>query len=203
MAAKVPTRPKLKDFHTTKPKDYELWATLVSIKARKRSLSAPLNDRARIVLAVSILDQHLQTALLSHFSVIDEESKTQMDELFDGERAPLGSFSSRIRIAYALGVFGPKTKKDLERLKAIRNACAHSRLHVHFKDKTIGDECTKFNALSVIKWGGVMGPEPTTTERRFFAVVEHYFHCLVVEELEGQLPTPLRYRLARLGPVFS
>lgn len=203
MAARVRTSAKIKALLAMNPKNAELWDTLTTIKRRSGPHAGPLNDRARIVLAASILDQHLQTALLSHFPIIDTENREEMAQLFEGDSAPLSSFSARIRVGYALGIFGPKTKQDLERIKNIRNVCAHSRVPVHFRDSAITEECMKFHALEYLKRKTVLGPKPKTAEQCFFVVVYHYFMCLVVEEPEGELPTPLRYRLSPLGSVFG
>jgi DNA-binding MltR family transcriptional regulator len=205
MPGRARTSASIRALLAANPRNGELWQTLMTIGRRGRKRPNPMNDRARILLATAILDQHLQTALLSHFPIIDTEDKEQMSELFEGEAAPLASFSSRIRVAYALGIFGRRTKRDLERIKAIRNACAHSRLHVHFNDMAIAEECAKFNALEHIrtKRKSLLGIVPKTAEQRFFAVILHYFMCFVVEENEGELPTPLRYRLSPRGSAFS
>jgi DNA-binding MltR family transcriptional regulator len=205
MPSRVRTPASIRALLAANPKNGDLWATLTTIGKRGPRRSNPLNDRARIILATAILDQHLQTALLSHFPIIDTDSKNEMSELFEGDAAPLSSFSSRIRIAYALGIFGRRTKRDLERIKLIRNACAHSRLPVHFNDPAIADECAKLNALEHFRKKKLSptGSIPRTAEQQFFAVIFHYFMCFVVEENEGELPTPLRYRLSPLGRLFS
>jgi hypothetical protein len=45
--------------------------------------------------------------------------------LFDYE-GPIGSFSARIRVAYAFNLFGPETRDDLDLIRLIRNEFAHS-----------------------------------------------------------------------------
>jgi hypothetical protein len=191
---------KLKKLLRTNPKIGELWATCTALQTAAGTDSAGLNDRARIILAASILDQLLRFLILAHFPEIDDEDMAQVNDLFEGDSAPLGSFSSRIKIGFALGIFGPKTKQDLERIKAIRNACAHSRVAVHFEAPEVAGECERFNALKIIKWGGFHGPEPTTAEGKFLATINHYFMCLSWSEDE----TPkVRYRFADLGKLFS
>ena len=51
-------------------------------------------------------------------------SKTQYADLF-GPMAPLGSFASKIRMAYALNVITRDVYRDLEKLRKLRNAFAH------------------------------------------------------------------------------
>jgi hypothetical protein len=40
--------------------------------------------------------------------------------------APLATFSAKIRLAYALSIFGSSTRDDLDTIREIRNAFAHS-----------------------------------------------------------------------------
>jgi DNA-binding MltR family transcriptional regulator len=85
----------------------------------------------------------LETAILAKFLPI---SAKERKELFDGSsNGPLGSFSSRIRLGYAMGLFGPNAKSELEHVKAIRNAFAHGALSLDFKHKDIKQACEKLN----------------------------------------------------------
>ena len=52
-------------------------------------------------------------------------SKTQYADLF-GPVTPLVSFASEIRMAYALNVIRRNVYRDLEKLRKLRNAFAHS-----------------------------------------------------------------------------
>jgi DNA-binding MltR family transcriptional regulator len=61
-------------------------------------------------------------------------------ELFEFEGA-IGSFSDRIAIAYALGIFGKETYHDLKIIRALRNAFAHKRKPMQFATSQIAGMC--------------------------------------------------------------
>ena len=54
-------------------------------------------------------------------------------ELFGG-LGPLASFRAKIVIGFGLGVYGPITLSDLNLIKEIRNAFAHSPFLLDFND---------------------------------------------------------------------
>jgi hypothetical protein len=69
--------------------------------------------------------------------------------MFDGARnGILGTFSNKIRVAYALGLLPPEAYADLLIINDIRNAFAHS-LHrnVDFNNDHIKDDCAKLEYL--------------------------------------------------------
>jgi hypothetical protein len=84
-----------------------------------------LNARATIVMMGSFLEvslrRYIETRLRSDLSF--ERNKA----LFD--RGPLGSFSGKIEIAYAIGSIGLVTFKDLDIIRELRNGAAHSRVN--------------------------------------------------------------------------
>lgn len=46
-------------------------------------------------------------------------------DLLDGARAPIGTFSARIDLAYALGLINTEMRVDLDLMRKVRNRCAH------------------------------------------------------------------------------
>jgi hypothetical protein len=53
-------------------------------------------------------------------------NKTEHKDIFEGGNAPLSTFSSKIKVGYALGCYGRKTRHDLDALREIRNQFAHT-----------------------------------------------------------------------------
>ncbi|WP_374634605.1 hypothetical protein [Ferrovibrio sp.] len=62
------------------------------------------------------------------------------EDIFD-YRGPLGTFSSKIRMAYSLNFIGPKTHSDLDKIRHLRNTFAHSRLPLKFKTPVVKRVC--------------------------------------------------------------
>jgi DNA-binding MltR family transcriptional regulator len=196
MAKGFRTPAKVKALLDARPGYGQLFSTLRDIVGDAEE-PQQLNDRARMILGCAILEQLLRMVLAPHFAELDDAAQ---DELFEGANAPLASLSARIKVAHALGVFGPKTRRDLDRIRSIRNACAHSRVAVHFSDPAITEECDKFNALQLRTILLVVpGTKPSTAEDKFFVVLRHYFLCFLEAEPDGAL----RYKQSKLGHLFN
>jgi hypothetical protein len=83
------------------------------------------SDRACGVLNASWLEQSIE---LSIQRVLRPDYSRK---LFDFE-GPLGTFSAKIMMGYAIGLFGPKTNHDLLLIRTIRNEFAHCQLPLRF-----------------------------------------------------------------------
>jgi DNA-binding MltR family transcriptional regulator len=93
------------------------------------------SGRAVILLSATLADLALEVALKRLF-----RNHNSTHDLFDHE-SPLGSFSSRIKIAFALNLFDKKTNHDLELIRRLRNGFAHDRRHLTFATPQVADMC--------------------------------------------------------------
>jgi DNA-binding MltR family transcriptional regulator len=82
------------------------------------------------------LDAELEE-LLRKFFVQDDNNLHQIF-YFNG---PCGTFSSKINMAYALGLIGKKAHKDLRLIRKIRNDFGHIPTPLKFEDEAISDRC--------------------------------------------------------------
>lgn len=97
-------------------------------------------DRAAAIVAFAYLDEMLTEAVQSHLHDFKHKGENIRQTLFKGA-GPLATFSARRRLAYLLGLFGPKTYADLGRLAQIRNEFAHTRSVRTFKSQRIKNLC--------------------------------------------------------------
>jgi hypothetical protein len=74
---------------------------------------------------------------------------TSTHQLIDGFNAPLGTFSSRIKAAYSLGLIENEQFEDLEHLRKIRNEFAHSWRPTSFAHPSIAAHIEKLNYSSI------------------------------------------------------
>jgi hypothetical protein len=81
-------------------------------------------DRGAVLITAEWLSNLLMDLLISHMPNRDHRKKG-FREIFGG-RGELSTFSSRIKIAYALGFINKDTYADLEKIRDIRNDFAHS-----------------------------------------------------------------------------
>lgn len=98
--------------------------------AREINTSSP---RGGAMVAASFLDDFLMKLILVHLEAL---SDSEVDGLFGPER-PLGTFSSKIKLGRALGLFGPRTAHDLNLIREIRNAFAHGLRKMNFETPEI------------------------------------------------------------------
>ncbi len=111
---------------------------------------AQSSDRVAAILATAWLDRALEKALLR--SMISPLPDKERKELFDGSgSAPLASISAKIRLAYAIGVYGSITRDDLEVLSGLRNIFAHSAEAVSFDTPEIRERCLRLKAFEYYK----------------------------------------------------
>ncbi|PSJ36558.1 DUF4145 domain-containing protein [Allosphingosinicella deserti] len=115
---------------------FELWTfPLFNLSAEPRD---PGRDREIALVCASVLEQALEVALLTRFPGVTNELERQ---LFSDSGAPLGSLSSKITLARALGIIGERAKGDLNAVRSVRNAFAHSRLALTFETPEISAAC--------------------------------------------------------------
>ena len=87
-------------------------------------------DRASALVSAAVAESALQSMIETR---IIPMPKARFDDVF-GPNAPLSSFSSKIRAAYAFAVPDNEVRSDFGRLREIRNAFAHSIVVLDFKN---------------------------------------------------------------------
>lgn len=115
------------------------------------------SDRALVILAASYLD-HLLRRLITAALKLEGIPKAADKFLFEGPNAGLASFYSRIEMAMHLGLFEETEKKDLHRIRQIRNEFAHDFTGVSLEAGRVANLC---RALEIAKIDGV---PPNTRE---------------------------------------
>ncbi|NQV22182.1 MAG: hypothetical protein HQ511_12280 [Rhodospirillales bacterium] len=126
------------------------------------------DDRAVAIIEATNLEASLEDAIKTKFTDLDDNDHSNVFES-DG---PLASFSSKIRIGYALGVYGKHTRDDLNAIREIRNAFAHARKALLFNTKEITDVCDLLTVIgrtpSLTEFAGIKLP-PVTPRENFIA----------------------------------
>lgn len=82
------------------------------------------SDRGCILIGASVLDELLDKLLRQRLSPSKHAADKAVDPLFAG-MGPLSSFSSKIKLAYCIGILNQWEFEDLERIRKIRNKAAH------------------------------------------------------------------------------
>src|SRR5690606_9400320 len=95
------------------------------------------SDRGGALVGAALLDARLEHLLLAHL-LPGKVGK----ELVSGRNAPLGTFSVRIKMSYALGLITSTERHDLNLIREIRNEFAHAEHGITFENSRIVGLCS-------------------------------------------------------------
>jgi len=128
-----------------------------------------LADTALVLLAATRIEGALEVAILAKMRPLNS---TERKGLFEyTHNGPLCDFDARIKIAYALGVFGSKTRDDLFAIKAVRNHFAHPKAHWSLDHKEIAAICDSLHIHGTITILGT-NLDRSTPRGRFMAACQ-------------------------------
>jgi DNA-binding MltR family transcriptional regulator len=122
-------------------------ARIGRILARLDSEDSHLADYAIAMIGAELLSGALQAAIVGRFRKFDTDD--EIKELFEN-RGPLADLSSRIKLAYALDLFGPETRDDLDSIRRIRNLFAHRPEQHSFREPPIAADCKRLHIVSTL-----------------------------------------------------
>src|SRR6185436_10257300 len=159
------------------------------IDAEQKAFKASLDketDRGCSLMAASYLDYQLENVIRA--KLVNNETVVQKLFKFNGS---LGSFSSKIEMAYSIGLIGEKAKKDLNLIRKIRNDFAHNYQPLSFTHKPMSDLCNQFYHDTPVKIRDAYRHNFTAAVVGVFAVIfgqhlstEHISECndIVIDE---------------------
>jgi DNA-binding MltR family transcriptional regulator len=104
------------------------------------------SDRGVVLVVAAFLDEQLEMLLTRHF--IDDPKVAA--ELLSSGSGPLGTFSSRMKLAYCLDLIHPQQYKDLQTIRKLRNEFAHSHIRVSFESDRIRDLCANLGFMDLV-----------------------------------------------------
>ncbi len=102
------------------------------------------SPRAAAIVTTALVEDALRWCLCGFLTPdADRAELPALDhaDVFDNEIAPLKTFHAKIVIGYSLGIYGTVTRDDLQRMKRIRNAFAHSPRSITFETREVSSEC--------------------------------------------------------------
>lgn len=131
-------KPKLRDY-----------SHLVLTAEERSAVSAAANSFEQHPIVTAILgyvlvEHELDILLRKKFKKKDDETWRDLQD----EQGPLRSFSTKIRIGYAFGIYNEKIKHDLNVVRVIRNAFAHSKKLLDFNDPLVVPELLSAHLLA-------------------------------------------------------
>ena len=106
------------------------------------------NDRASIIMMGTIIESGLDRFVRNRTRPTLNADDRRL--LFDYS-GPLGTFSSKILLAYAFNFIGPETRHDLDLIRILRNGFAHCKKAFGFTTPEVAAVCAE---LKSPEWDG-------------------------------------------------
>ena len=101
----------------------------------------PENDRDLVLISSAVVEQGLEHALMAFFAPADADALEVRDVLFDGDAAVAGDLGAKIKLAKIAKVIGARASADLQLIRVVRNAFAHSRKVLSFETPEVSAVC--------------------------------------------------------------
>lgn len=159
------------------------------------------NDRALALVLGAILEQSLETAILTHCIKLDD---TEVQKLWSGEEDAAIPFAIKVRLGFALGIYGPDSRNDLTMIRHIRNLFAHTKTHISFGTNEVNDLCDQIKWPDKLPWGGQLGEKPETGREIYTETVRHYFVYFESRESRDSKPgAPMRYITSEIPELYA
>jgi len=102
------------------------------------------SERGSAIICVTLMEDSLYRLIKAKLA----PSPERKDELFDSGYAPLGSFSSKIDLAYRIGLISLEQKSSFHLIRKIRNEFAHSSEEINFESAIIKDRIRELFRLN-------------------------------------------------------
>jgi hypothetical protein len=139
------------------------------------------SDRGFAIMAASFAETGLLWAILRRLPDGGPDVRSQT---FEAAGAPLASFSAKIIMGRALGVYGPVIAKELNQVRTLRNAFAHSLKPIDFSHPTIVRETAK---LSLLGYSSAL-PQHDTPRNRYKLATSYLYATLMVDAQQERAP---------------
>jgi len=131
------------------------------------------NPRACALIWGALVEDALQYVTSIKLAHLTPDEKTD----FFSESGPAGTFSSKIKIAYAMGAIETHVRDDINVIREIRNAFAHAQTALSFSNKEVAD-LSELLRPGIMRILTVAPQDPITSERLFSTSCSLYWYKL-------------------------
>jgi hypothetical protein len=118
-------------------------------------LSKQGNHRALAITLTALLERALEEYIASALTWPPGETEAEKERKdFFRSDAPFATFAAKTRLGFLLGLYNSVVRSDLETIRELRNAFAHSTSHIDFKTIAVEAVCAR---LALHRWVGTFG----------------------------------------------
>jgi DNA-binding MltR family transcriptional regulator len=182
--------PKLRDLSRLPP-EYD------DIKTVSDVFLTPQHPITTAILGAVMVEHELDHLLRSKLKHKDDQTWAMLT----GDTGPLRTFHSKIAIGYALGIYDQRMHTDLNIVRNIRNAFAHSKKLIRFEHPAVLAELRKASRSAIPKksWKS-KGPDA-------FLYMGLCFHVsaklaqMYIRRVKSRHPSPAEVANALLKPL--
>jgi hypothetical protein len=161
------------------------------------------DERLMIILASARLDDLLKRLLQATM----QHQGGGQDVLFDSDR-PLGTFSSRILLAYRLGLIDRNYESFLQSLRKLRNDAAHAAEHIDLATAPHIDRVVHLYSLASTAptWSAINEEpiyprlDPAVALFRALVVAVFSVECAILSAKQFEVDTVCSFDLLRMKP---
>ncbi len=124
------------------------------------------SHRGAAILAAEYFHERLGKAIEQKYSTLDDGLWMRIEENGLKDKFRSRNFSSRIVIAYVLGIYDRETRDRLNDVRHIRNCFAHPHIGapIDFNTPHVADRCAKFKLTNI--------PVPDNWRNRYIHFLE-------------------------------
>jgi hypothetical protein len=175
---------RLRALSKQQPEWKDVHDLLFGLKSAEPKHTRAALDRTAATSAAALIEDALRRAITSHLrrGVSHEELK----QLFEEPSAPLGSLGAKILMAQCLEIIRFEEKRDLDTIRIIRNAFAHSTLHLQFDNDPVKALCLK------LRISDAFSDKENSARNIYISAVATYFFNLIdysdQREFEPEIP---------------
>ena len=125
------------------------------------------SDRSAAVMGGAVVDRVLLDRLMFSFRPMQKEHR---DRLTTGDGAPLATLSARTKIAFALDIITPIERDEIDCIREVRNAFAHSIRGLTFDNPEVAALCDHLVLCPVPAEGQELPPKELFESARFIFI---------------------------------
>ena len=150
------------------------------------------NDRSVVITLTALAEDAVEWAIGKRLRGL---TRNEYTSAFDGD-GPYSTLARKIIVGYAMGIFDSKLRDQLNDLRSIRNACAHTKRPISFEAPQLANATKR-----LFHPNGRFAPKDDTTEalrETFKGEVAFMMSAIAVGRQEAERGIQERYRLDQI-----
>jgi hypothetical protein len=163
-------------------------ASMEDMQEFQRQVRHESNDRGATLLVTANCDLALTQSIYRVLKVPED-----FRQRLEAEGGPLNTFSQKIMMGRAIAIYGEVMQHNLDLLRHLRNAFAHSHVPITFETPKIVEAIAHFKVQTLLPphhLGAEDKPYPDEPKARFHHACETMSHNLIVWGWRKSEPMP-------------